>query len=529
MDKIESKDFDVIIIGAGHNGLAAAATLAGKGKSVCVVEREAAIGGMSKTVTLVEGARGPQIAHLLYNLNPKVARELGIGGAIPLGMHVLDTIALAEDGRHVLIRDSKAIYADGTVHPDAAAYEALHKRLVRFAGLLGKLALKSPPAPGGGLMELDTWRELASLGGFGLGLKRLGKREMREFLRILLSNAYDLILDDLADGPLAGALAADSVRGAFAGPRSPGTVFSLMYRLGNGGGASLPIGGMGAVADAFAEAARRKGADIRTATGVARLMVADDHVQGVVLADGREINARAVMMNGGAMSGARLAGLEHFDVEAARRLRNIRAKGTAAKVNLVLSAAPHFTGLTEEQTSARLLIAPSAADVERAFNPAKYGEISSDPVIEAVIPSLRDNTLCTGNQHVLSAIVSYAPYHLEGGWDDAARGHLLALTLDRLEQFAPGLKALVVHSEVLAPPDIEALTGAPGGHWHHAEMGLDQILNIRPVNQMGRYATGLGGFYLCGASAHPGGDVMGAAGRNAAMQLMRDGEVRSWR
>ncbi|MGB5069231.1 MAG: FAD-dependent oxidoreductase, partial [Albidovulum sp.] len=263
-------NFDVVVIGAGHNGLAAATTLAGKGKSVCVIERSQTIGGMARNAEIAPGVRVPQIAHLLYNLNPKVMRQLGIDGLKTTG---LPTVSLAEDGRHVVIHGQNVRFADGSEHPEAATFAETYSRLQRFAGILGQMSAKAPPALVDGWLEKGNLKELAGLAKLGLDLKRLGKKDMREFLRILLSNVYDLLLDDFDDGPLAGAIAADAVRGSYAGPRSPGTVFSLMYRLGNGGDASLPMGGMGAVADAFAASARRAGCDIRTGSGVARVLV----------------------------------------------------------------------------------------------------------------------------------------------------------------------------------------------------------------------------------------------------------------
>ena len=188
------------------------------------------------------------------------------------------------------------------------------------------------------------------------------------------------------------------------------------------------------------------------------------------------------------------------------------------------SGAPQCTPThSHSLTAGRLLIAPSAAYVERAFNPAKYGEMPKNPVIEMVIPSLTDPTLARGGQHVLSAVVSSVPYGLQGGWHEAARAELAAITLATLEKYAPGIGALVTESQVLSPACIEARTGAPGGHWHHAEMGIDQILTVRPANGMAQYRFGPEGYYLCGAGAHPGGDVTGLSGRNSALQLLKDG------
>lgn len=516
-----TQQVDVVVIGAGHNGLAAAATLARKGKSVCVVERAESLGGMARNVDLAAGVEGPELAHLLYNLNPAVIRELGLAAEIEQACVDLPTVALCPSGRHVVLTDDTAHFADGSAHPEAQAYALLTRRLRRFSALLAQLSNHAPLELPGGIAGLG---ELARLGKLGLGLKRMGKTEMREFLRILLSNVSDLLLDELADGPLPGALAADAVRGAFAGPRSPGTVFSLMYRLGNEGGhVRLLIGGMGALSSRLAKAAQAAGCTIRTGDGVARIVVQEDRVQGVELASGEIITCRVVLSSAGPAQTMAMAGPAHFDIEAVRRLRNLRCKGSAAKLNLVLKAAPVIAGLGPDLMRARLLIAPSVASVERAFNPAKYGELPKSPTIEFVLPTLSDPGLSTTGQHVLSAVLSHVPHAPCGGWSDETRDEMIRRAVATLEEYAPGLSALIDHQSLLTPADIETRTGAPGGHWHHAEMGLDQVLTLRPAHGLSHYRFPVAGLYLCGASAHPGGDVTGAPGRNAAVQALKDG------
>ncbi|APE43225.1 hypothetical protein BOO69_07205 [Sulfitobacter alexandrii] len=510
-----SDSFDVIVIGAGHNGLTAATVLARKGKRVCVVEKTAQPGGMARMVDYAQGARGPEIAHLLYNLSPAVAKDTGL----TVDARRLPTIALSPDGRHAELRGDSLRHADGEAHPDAAAYAELRARLVRFAGLLGQMSDAPPPSLAEGLANLASLRDLGGLAKLGLNLKRLGKEDMREFLRIVLSNAYDLLLDDLSDGPVAGALAADAVRGAFSGPRAPGSVFTLMYRMGQGGESAWPMGGFGA----FEKAAADAGAVLRCGTGVASVSVEDDRVRGVTLEDGTELRARAVLSSLGAATTMRLAGPAHFDIEATRRLRKMRAKGTAAKLNLVLSEAPDMPGLSDAQKAGRLIVAPSATYVESAFNPVKYGRVSDAPVIEAVLPSLTDPSLCRDGRQVLSAIVSYVPFDPEGGWTEEARADLARKVIGTLETYMPGLSGRVTGQTLLTPDDIAASTGAPGGHWHHGELSIDQVLTVRPVNGMSRYAFGIGGYYLCGASAHPGGDITGSPGRNAARRLLEEG------
>ena len=543
--KVEA--FDAIVIGAGHNGLTAAATLARKGKRVCVLERSEQVGGMMTDGALAPGVSAPRMAHLLYNLNATVARELGMGGRIPLRTAKLPTVSLSPDGLHTVIENGQAQLSDGTAHPQAEVFAALHARLIRFAGLLARLANQTPPKLEGGLGNAGTLSELSVLARLGLDLKLMGKKEMQEFLRVTLSNVHDLLVDELGDGPLAGAMAADAVRGAFAGPRSPGTVFSLMYRLGspkppgsarhaadpgNGGGSAdpvLPLDGMAAVSEAFARAARDAGADIRCGQGVAQVLVDDaDRVTGVTLDNGQTLTAPLVLSSAGPLQTMQMAGPDHFDIEAVRRLRSLRNKGTTAKINLLLSGTPAFTGLSPELTAGRLLIAPSSTYVERAFNPAKYNAMPTAPVVEMVLPGLSGGAGAgdaESGQQVLSAIVNFVPPAPEKGWRATERKALLKVLLSTLEAYAPGIGKLVTASEVVTPDDIAAETGAPGGHWHHLEMGLDQILTLRPTNGTAHYAFGPQGLFLCAASAHPGGDITGAPGRNSALQALKTGSA----
>lgn len=480
--------FDAIVIGAGHNGLSAAAELAGQGKRVCVLERGDGPGGMA-----AEG-----IAHLVYNLSPKVARDLG------LDLRALPTVSLCPEGRHAVMTGDDLRYADGGDHPEAAVFADLHARLVRFAALLAPLGDMPPPALAAGLGEMGV------LGKLGLSLKRMGKAEMREFLRIVLSNVFDLVLDDLADGPVAGGLAADAVRGAFAGPRSPGSVFSLMYRMGQGGGASLPMGGIGAVTRAMEDRARGAGVELRCGVGVASVTVEDDRVTGVTLEDGAVLDTGLVLSSLAAPQSMALVGPAEYDVETVRALRTLRAKPSVAKLNLTLSDVPAIAGLTDAQRAGRLLLAPSATYVEDAFNPVKYGEASPHPVLEAVMPSLTDPSL----DPVLSINVQYVP---TGAARDAVQDSVVAA----LEPYMPTLPGLIAGAEMLLPEDIAARTGA--AHWHHADMSFDQILTVRPVGGMARYGFGPAGYYLCGASAHPGGDITGQPGRNAARAALKGG------
>ncbi|MGD9509121.1 MAG: phytoene desaturase family protein, partial [Geminicoccaceae bacterium] len=378
--------WDAIVVGAGHNGLVAAATLAKRGRKVLVLERCDAIGGAARTTHIAPGLRCPQLAHLLFNLSPTVVQELDLAAhGLEFAATELPTVALAADDRHVLISGDRASFADGTHHPDAAAHAALRERLVRYAAVLTPMLLAAPPRLGEG-----GWREAPALGRLALRLRMLGKPDMREFLRLLLCNAADAIGDEIADGPLAGALGLDAVLGGHVGPRSPGTVLTLMYRLAHGGFLSVPKGGMGTLVTALARAAAASGTEIRVASPVERILVERDAAAGVVLASGEMVRAPLVLCGAAAGTLLRLAGPEHFDAEMVRRIRHIRAKGTTAKVNLALSDLPRFTGLDPARLHGRILLAPSLRYVEAAFEPAKYGEIAEAPVLDLTIPTLAD-------------------------------------------------------------------------------------------------------------------------------------------
>jgi phytoene dehydrogenase-like protein len=348
---------------------------------------------------------------------------------------------------------------------------------------------------------------------------------MRQLLRIVGMNVYDLAEEHFASPLLRGAVAFDAVLGTNYGPRAPGTVLTLLYRLAAEAGAlpmQHPPGGLGAVSDAIAAAARAAGAELRTGTCVHRIVVGNDRAAGVTLQTGETIGAATVISSADPQTSfLRLLGAAHLDTGFVRRVTHFRSSGLTAKLHLALSGPPQITGLDPAALAGRLLIAPSLDYLENAYNPSKYAACSIAPALEIIVPTTTDPALAPQGQHVVSANVQYAPHTPKEGWQ-AAHAPFLHRILDTLQSFAPGLRGQILAAELQTPADIEQEFGNAGGHWHHGELAFDQFFMVRPFAGATQYQTPLPGMYLCGASSHPGGGVMGLAGRNAARQILSD-------
>ena len=505
--------YDAIVVGAGHNGLVCAALLARAGKSVLVLEANAQVGGAAVTREFADGYSVSACAHLLYQLQPEVRKELKL--APQLASENMTTIALGEDGKHVRLSGERV---EGVSGEDAASFREFSKRMKRFSDLLRKYLNKTPPRLG-----TRNLKDLVTLGQLGFDIRRMGKVDMQEFLRLIGMNIHDE-LDERFDNPLLkGAISLDAVLGTHLGPRSPNTIMTYLYRLaGNHGRMAVPRGGMGVVSDELAQAARSAGATIRTNMPVQRIVVENGRVTAVETRDSERFESYRVISNADPKRTVLdLVGAKHLETGFAQRINHLRARGNTAKLHLALDGLPTVAGLSKKDFAERIVIAPDEHYVERAFNPAKYGETSPHPVIEMTFPSLRDTSLAPTGKHVLSAVVQYAPYALEGGWSSAAKERFLKAILGTLAAYAPDLERRITASELLTPADIEKEFHISGGHWHHAELTLDQFLFVRPVSGAAQYRMPLDGLYLCGAGSHPGGGVSGAPGRNAARAILR--------
>jgi len=509
---------NIVIIGGGHNGLVCAAYLAKAGKSVTVLEASEEVGGPAATREFAPGYKA-SCAHLLNLLDDGISEELSLSSnGLSLSREGLNTIALAEDGNHITIMPD-SVEGGGLTAEDKAAYTEYRRFMTKFAGIIGAMHNLVPP-------RITTDRDnLMALGKLALKVRMLGRDDMRELLRMGGINIYDVLKENFENPLLKGALSLDAVLGAFSGPRSNNSVFTALHRMsgnnsGAAGAASIPTGGMGGVMQAIAGAASRAGAEIRISSPVRRILMDGTAVSGVELENGEQIAASIVISNADVRTTVLdLLGARHVEADFARRVNNIRSNGNAAKLHLALDGLPSFKGLDKEQMGERLVIAPSVEYVEHAFNHCKYGEFSARPVAEITIPSIHDGSLAPDGKHVLSAIVQYAPRHLGTGWTEGKAAFTNAI-MDVLETYAPDIRERTVATELLTPEDMENEFGMTGGHWHHAELSLDQFLMLRPVPRSAQYKTPVEGLYLCGSGCHPGGGVMGSAGKNAASVIL---------
>jgi phytoene dehydrogenase-like protein len=361
--------------------------------------------------------------------------------------------------------------------------------------------------------------DLMTFAHMGLKLRFLGKKDLQEFMRVASLPARD-IMDEYFEGDtLKAALSWDGLIGSRMAPRSPNSaVLAMLYRM---AGQSAGVRGL---IESLSGAVSAAGAEIRTNSPVSRVIVEGGEegiaATGVELADGEQITADRVI------SGAdpkttflKLVGVENLDIGFTNRIRRLRCDGLVAKLHLALNGEPEFKGL--ERPNGRMIAAPSMDAIEFAFDDAKYGQCSQEPVLEITVPSLDDAALAPAGQHVLSAHVMFVPYKLKGGWTDAARDEIRDRAIDTIAHYAPGIRDQIVHSEFLTPADLERDYRVTGGHWHHTEFAMDQLLMMRPTYEAAQYSTPIPGLFLCSAGSHPGGDIVGAAGHNAAQEILR--------
>jgi phytoene dehydrogenase-like protein len=521
---------DAIVIGGGHNGLVCAAYLARAGRKVLVLERREHIGGAAVTEEVFPGFKFSVFSYVVSLLRPEIIRELDLPRH---GLHILpleSTITPLPNGDYLAQwNDHDQNRRELARHSlrDAEAYDEFGLMLHQMARAVKPLLGMAPPDPTAlSLGELLGMKRLAE------HFRDLGTKRFHTLTKLLTMSSADFLDEWFESEPLKATKSASGIIGTLLGPRSPGTAYVLLHHyMGELDGVfrawGFAKGGNGSVSAAIAGAARAAGAEIRVSAAVQQVLMKRNRAIGVVLENGEEIRAKLVV------SGAdprrtflQLVGEKHLPEPFAESIRRFRFRGASAKVNLALGELPDFTCLPADRINGRphlrgaISISPSIGYLERAYDDAKYGEVSREPYMDIVIPSLIDPAMAPPGKHVMSIFVQYAPYHVNGGWTDARREALGDTVVNTLAQYAPNLKNAILHRQVVTPADIERIVGLSEGNIFQGELSLQQMFFLRPVPAWAKYRTPVRGLYQCGAGTHPGGGVMGASGRNAALQIL---------
>jgi len=522
--------FDAVVVGGGHNGLVAAALLGRAGRRTLLLERRAVVGGAAVTDELHPGYRVSTLAHAAGPFRASLVRELGLLDEGLSFIHPEPRVFAALPDRTGLALSADPGRSADSIRPfssrDAARYAEFDASLRHVSRLLARVLEMTPPD-----VDRPGAKDLWSLLRVGAGFRRLGRKDAQRLLRWGPMAVADFASEWFESEPMRAVLAARGITGAFAGPMSAGTTANLLLHAaaGDGSGAGSAVlvrGGLGALTQALAAAARRRGVEIRTGAAVERITLRDGRATGVALAGGEEIAARAVVS---AVDPKRtfLGLLEPtaLDPDDLRRIRCYRSAGMASKVNLALSGLPSFTaarGLDPAVLGGRIHVGPDVAALERAFDDAKHGGVSERPYLDVTIPSLTDPGLAPPGGHVMSVYVQYTPHALKSGTWRERRDEVGDRVLRTLEAYAPGIGSLVVARQVLCPADLEETFGLSGGHPYHGEPALDQLFVARPLLGWARYRAPVAGLYLCSAGTHPGGGVTGGPGANAAREILAD-------
>ena len=532
---------DAIIIGGGHNGLVAAAYLARAGKRVIVLERRHIVGGAAVTEEIFPGYKFTEFSYVVSLLRPEIIRDLELPKH---GLKILplpSTFTPMENGDYLASWDDHDLTRQELYRhspKDAEAYDEYARVMARAAKAIKPIISLIPPDP-----SSLSLRDLLGLLKVGQYAKNLSEKELYRIAKLATQSSADLLEEWFETDALKGTKAASGIIGTFLGPRSPGTAYVLLHHyMGEIDGAFRAWGfaknGSGGVSGSILNAAKALGVEIRVNAGVKQVKVRGPSTSsgqaravGVVLENGDELDSRVVMSAADPKrTFLQFVEPKYFPDDFVTSIQNFRTRGSSGKVNIALNELPNFTALPFEgrgQDSVlhrgAVSISPSIDYIERAYDDAKYGQISKRPYLDMIFPSMIDPDMAPPGQHVMSCFVQYAPYDLEGGWNDQRRNELGEAVISTIEQYAPNIRKCIVGMQVISPKDIEAIAGITGGNIFHGELLLHQIFFLRPVPQWADFRTPLRGYYFGASGAHPGGGVMGAAGMLAAKEMLKDG------
>jgi phytoene dehydrogenase-like protein len=521
----------VVLIGGGHNALVAAFYLAKGGFKPLVLERREMVGGGAITEEFYPGFRASTLAHTVGPLRVDIVRDMQLQR---FSCEILSpdprVFAPTLEGQALFFYNDTAKTAEGIAQfskKDAARYVEFADSLESISEVLAQLVSMTPPA-----IDKPSPEDFWNLFQTGRGVRRLGKEGIFNLFRWAPMAVADFVAEFFETELLRAVIAARGIFGNALGPWSAGSTAVLLLRAAADphpvGAAAFPRGGLGSLTRVLAESAKESGAEIRIDAEVERVRIKDGAVAGVVLKDGEEIAVEAVVSGlDPKRTFFHLIDPSQLDPVFANRIKNFRAKGNVAKVNLALGGLPAFSALESNERalgalSGRIHIGPEIDYLERAFDDSKYGELSRAPYLDVTIPTILDPALAPDGKHVLSAYVQFAPYKLkEGNWSSHRR-ELGLRVINTLGAYAPNLSSLVEGMQVITPEDLETCYGFTGGHIFHGELALDQLFTMRPVLDWARYKTPIRGLFLCGSGTHPGSGLTGASGANAAREIIRE-------